>query len=117
MAFLPIMEEWRERLVARGHEVLLPPLRWPKDGSIHPPLQKAEAIREHFSKIEESDAVLIVNPEKRGIAGYIGGNSLMEMALAFYLKKPIYLTEMRSDVSYAEEVGGMLPRSVEELLA
>lgn len=100
-----------------GHEVKRPDVFWPKDAAICPADKKAEAIREHFAKIEWSDAIVVVNSEKNGVAGYIGGNTLMEMALAFHLKKPIYLTQTAPDVSYREEILGMLPLKVEELLA
>ncbi len=35
---------------------------------------KEDAIRDHFEKIDWADAILVVNHEKRGISGYIGGN-------------------------------------------
>jgi len=71
---------------------------------------KAVAINDHFGKVEWSDAILVVNHNKRGVEGYIGGNTLMEMALAFYLKKPIYmLNEVSSELLYKQEVMGMKP--------
>lgn len=115
MVFLETMKEFEIKLLARGHEVKRPHVFWPKDGTISAE-KKAEAIREHFGKVEWSDAVVIVNPEKKGVAGYIGGNTLMEMALAFHLGKPIYLTHNVPDLSYTEEILGMLPRKIEELL-
>ena len=39
-------------------------------------------FHEHYKHILESEAVLIVNGEKYGIANYIGGNVLMEMGQA-----------------------------------
>lgn len=71
---------------------------------------KAAAINDHFSKVEWSDAILVVNHNKRGVSGYIGGNTLMEMGLAFYLKKPIYLLNpVSSELLYKQEVMGMKP--------
>lgn len=58
----------------------------------NPELKKG-FIDAHISKIEQADAVLIVNHMKHSIAGYIGPNVLMEMTVAYYLKKPIYLLE------------------------
>lgn len=52
---------------------------------------KAQLIREHFDEIARSDAILVTNYEKHGQANYIGPNVLMEMAIAFYLKKTIYI--------------------------
>jgi hypothetical protein len=70
---------------------------------------KRTAINKHFEKIEWSDAVLILNHDKKGIAGYIGGNTLIEMGVAFYLKKPIYLLNPIPELSYKEEILGMWP--------
>ncbi len=71
---------------------------------------KATAISDHFDKVEWADAILVVNHNKRGVKGYIGGNTLMEMALAFYLKKPIYLlNEVSGELLYKQEVMGMKP--------
>jgi len=50
-----------------------------------------DAIREHWGNIEKSDKVLILNYEKHGIPGYIGGNSFLEMGFAYILRRPIYL--------------------------
>jgi hypothetical protein len=71
---------------------------------------KEGAIRDHYEKIDWSEAVLIVNPEKRGIPGYVGGNTLMEIGIAFYQKKPIYiLYPVSSQISYKQEILGMKP--------
>lgn len=69
---------------------------------------KADFMREHFNEIEKGDIVLVVNDEKNGIPGYIGSNVLLEMGLAFYLKKPIYiLNSVDAKASNYEEVMGM----------
>lgn len=71
---------------------------------------KYGAINDHFEKISWSEAVLIVNPEKRGISGYVGGNTLIEIGLAFFQKKPIYiLNDVSSEISYKQEILGMKP--------
>jgi hypothetical protein len=70
--------------------------------------KKAELMRAHFVEIEKGDVILIVNNEKRGVQNYIGGNVLMEMALAFYLKKPIFLlNDIPEDSAFLEEIIGM----------
>lgn len=72
--------------------------------------RKAQLMRQHFKKILESDAILVLNYEKNGMQGYIGGNGLMEMALAFHYKKPIYILNpvFESSPTY-EEILGMRP--------
>lgn len=71
---------------------------------------KEGAIKDHYKKIEWADTILVINYEKRGIEGYIGGNTLIEIGLAFYLKKNIYiLNPISSDLSYKQEIYGMKP--------
>jgi hypothetical protein len=72
--------------------------------------KKAELMRKHFEKIEKGDAVLVLNYEKHGKQNYIGGNVLMEMSLAFYLRKPIFiLNDIPKDSPFEEEIRGMGP--------
>lgn len=69
---------------------------------------KTRLMNGHFKKVVESDAILVVNQEKKGIRGYIGGNVLMEMAIAFHYKKPIYLWNPIDHTSpFEEEIKGM----------
>jgi hypothetical protein len=64
----------------------------------------------HFSKINDSDAVLILNYEKNGVENYIGGNTLIEMGVAFYLNKKIYaLNPLPDKISYLDELKAMMP--------
>lgn len=51
---------------------------------------KYDLIKGYYEKIKKHDIVLIVNPEKKGINGYIGGNTFIEMAFAHVLNKPLY---------------------------
>lgn len=70
--------------------------------------KKSDYIRWHFEEISKGDAVLVVNDEKKSVAGYIGPNTLMEMAIAFFQRKPIYvLNEVDKLHPNWEEVMGM----------
>jgi diphthamide synthase subunit DPH2 len=72
--------------------------------------RKARLMRLHFSKILKSDAIVVLNYEKKGMKGYIGGNTLMEMAIAFHYKKPIYVLNPVDKTSLLyEEILGMNP--------
>ena len=71
--------------------------------------RKAEAVLEHFDKVAWSDAILVTNYDKNDIKGYIGGNTLMEMGLAFFLKKKIYLLNQIPELAYKEEILGVKP--------
>ncbi len=71
---------------------------------------KHDAILAHFRKVLWSDAIVVVNHAKNGIEGYIGGNTLMEIAFATWNTKEIYfLNAIPKDVSYREELCGMQP--------
>ncbi len=71
---------------------------------------KTEVMREHFDEIAKSDAILVINYEKHGNANYIGPNVLMEMAVAFYLKKPIFiLNDQPADSPLIDEILGLEP--------
>lgn len=96
------MLQLRDELETTGHTVHLPESTrtgqgkesWEQIKMNNPDLfytTKAERMREHFEKIATSDAILVANYPKHDVEGYIGTNTLMEMAVAFYLKKKIYL--------------------------
>ena len=72
--------------------------------------KKADLMRGHFDEISAGDAILVVNDEKHGVPGYIGPNVLMEMSLAWYQRKPIYvLNPLPADSPFEEELKGMMP--------
>ena len=71
---------------------------------------KESAINDHYEKIDCCDGILVINHEKRGVGGYVGGNTLIEIGVAFYLKKKIYiLNPVSSELSYKQEIMGMKP--------
>lgn len=142
MAFHPEMEKIGKQLRKKGHKVKVPFLRIEvqkrgrnrkmsiralieQNGGIdafgldHPIWEeKAGAIDDHFAKVVWADAVLIVNYPQQQIEGYIGGNTLMEMAVARFLKKKIFiLLPMSSQLPYKEEVLGMRPIIIHEDLS
>ena len=71
--------------------------------------KKDRLIRQHMDKLSESDAIFVFNGEKKGIAGYVGGNSLMEMAFAYAQGIEIFLLNDASAMGYADEILGMRP--------
>lgn len=136
IGFYSKMEKVRDELLLIGHEIEMPVLaleipphltegekvffkKYIEDnGGIYafPPEHgiwdlKENAMKEHFKKIEWADAVLVVNEEKYGISGYVGGSGLIEIGVAFYLNKRIYiLDDVASELSYKQEILGMKPR-------
>lgn len=70
---------------------------------------KFDLIRRYFEKIKQHDAVLIVNPERKGVKGYIGGNTLIEMAFAHVLGKKLFVLYPLPEMSYTSEMLAMQP--------
>jgi len=130
MTFYNEMLTLKKDLESINHEVLIPSLALevPGEGKYFGPYMednggidnfpeghslwqlKSDAISEHFEKIEKSDSILVANYEKKGVSGYVGGNTLIEIGLAFYLKKKIFiLNNVSSEISYKQEIMGMKP--------
>ncbi len=61
------------------------------------------AIRDHFEKIQESDAILVCNFTKNGIENYIGANTSLEMGYAHGLGKPIYVMNPLPNYKYIND--------------
>lgn len=66
-------------------------------------------IRAHFKKIETADAILILNYPKKGVDGYIGGNTFLEMGYAFGLGKKIFTLFPIPKMDYYTEMVAMQP--------
>ncbi len=58
------------------------------------------AIRDFWEKIKQSDAILVLNFDRRGVANYIGGNTLMEIGFAHVLNKKIFLWNPVPEIPY-----------------
>jgi hypothetical protein len=72
--------------------------------------KKTKLMTEHFKAISKGDAILVLNYEKHGVSNYIGGNVLIEMGIALYLNKVIFiLNEAPKDSSFLEEILGVNP--------
>lgn len=68
-----------------------------------------DLIRDYFRKIENCDAILVVNAEKKGIANYIGGNGFLEMGFAHVLNKKIFILNDIPQSGYTDEIVAMQP--------
>jgi hypothetical protein len=78
---------------------------------------KTIAIQNHFDKIYWSDAILVLNYDKNQIKNYIGANTFLEMGVAFYLKKPIYLFNNIPQQENTEEILGLKPIQINQDLS
>lgn len=75
--------------------------------------KKKDYMDRHFANITRSRAVLVCNYEKNNEPGYIGVNTLMEMAVAYVSGVPIYLLEkpdgsINSKVLEVAALGGIV---------
>lgn len=58
-----------------------------------------------FERVAWSDAILVLNHDKNNVEGYIGASTLMEIGVAGYLRKKIYvLKQIAPDQRYTHEV-------------
>lgn len=118
MKFHEEMKEIRDALEVIGHTVFVPKdLDDPEvnEANLVSDEEKISAkiehdfIREHFRKIEGTDAILVLNYEKNGIPGYIGGNTFLEIGLAFWLEKKIFFMYPVPEMDYVTEMASMQP--------
>jgi len=114
MSFAKEMLEVSRFLEDLGHKPVLPvdtieSVRDPYRRQNIDLLIAKDIIRDHLRKIRESDAILVLNYEKNGIPGYVGGSVLIEMGFAHYLKKQIYLLNPIPRMSYSVEIKAMQP--------
>ncbi len=122
--FTPEIKEISETLRARGHEVIIPDgaeriisgettmeqyLDKVSKGEGHEAKIKNDVIRKYFKKIQDSDAILVLNYEKKGIPNYIGGNTFLEVAFAYVLEKKVFLLNPIPDMHYKDELIAMQP--------
>lgn len=68
-----------------------------------------DLIKGYFNEIKKTDAVLIANYDKNNIKGYIGGNSLIELAFGYVLNKKIFLLNQVPKLAYSDEIEAMQP--------
>ncbi len=109
--------ETRDSLEALGHQITIPfgtkkieSNDWSLDNlQAHKDEFKSFALIAYFDEIKKVDAILVVNQTKGKIDNYIGGNTLMEMGMAYYFKKIIYLLNPVPDMAYTEEIVGVKP--------
>ena len=70
---------------------------------------KYDSIRVYWDIINNCDAVLIANYDKKGVKNYIGGNSFLEMGFAHILRKKVFLLNSVPGMIYSDEIKAMQP--------
>ena len=124
MQFHKEMRDIQKQLLQKGHTVLVPKSIELMDtiGYVHPTIDEAKVaakiqhdfIKEHFRKINASDAILVLNYDKKGIKNYIGGNTFLEIGLAYWLEKKIYLFHPIPQMDYVTELHAMQLSIIDE---
>ena len=121
VTFVKEMVEVKERLENLGHKVLVPhSAEINQDKKYWNQFKaknrdnfldiKGERMIGHFNKIKSSDAVLILNYDKNEKKNYIGGNTFIEMAIAFEHGKKIFLINpIPKESPYIDEIESMKP--------
>lgn len=113
--FAPQIKSVAEQLRAMGHDVTIPrtagmiingevtleDIKKEKEtGAIVERTIRQDSIRSYYEKIKTTDAVVVLNYDKKGIANYIGGNVLLEIGFAHVLNKKIYLMNPIPEIEY-----------------
>lgn len=118
------MKKISDKLVELRHSVVLLPSavkilsgeysldeikRKKSDGTVHEMSVANDAIRRYYKIVESVDALLVVNLDKNGVVGYIGGSAFMEMGFAHVLRKKIFLLNPVPKMGYTDEILAMEP--------
>jgi len=121
MAFAKDMVLVQKELQELGHEVSIPVGTQPhlKDetfvDSLEENLQfciREDVMRRNFKEVTNQDGVLVLNHKRNDIDGYIGISALLEMGIAHFHGKKIFLYNTPPDynqVRWAHEVAIMQP--------
>lgn len=107
----------KEALEAAGHAIMLPnsyeqPFKEEEMknlGESEHQQWKAKKLREQAEKVNNNDAVLVLNFDKNGQQNYIGGATFLEIFKAFELDKRIFLYNPIPENFLKDELLGMNP--------
>jgi len=118
-AFKEEMLNYKHKLLELGHNVIVHPdyeafIRgekkdlWDKIQKEHAVAKKENNyIKWYYDAIVSSDAILVLNFDKRNIVNYIGGNTLMEIGFAHVNNKKVFLLNEVPEISYSDEILAM----------
>ena len=118
MQFHEEMREAETLLESRGHTVYIPSGAYDKSkNEFYADSDEAKVtfkiehdlIHEHFHEIDKAEAILVLNYDKKGVKGYVGGNTFLEMGYAFGQDKKIYLLNPVPPMDYMTEMQAMQP--------
>lgn len=122
MVFSDKMVEVAGNLKKLGHRVILPQLIERYQGKTADEITKLAAadkkehdcIRQDWIRVRSSEGILVLNYDHKGVPGYIGGNTLLEMSFAHVLFRLIFLLQPIPDIAfYRSEIEAMNPVVIE----
>ena len=108
MVFAEKMVQVKHQLMEIGHTVFISQFAEGYLGKAEKEKEKLavsdknehDAIRKFWEIIKKSDAILVLNYDRKGIKNYIGGNTLMEIGFAHVLDKKIFMMNPVPDIEY-----------------
>ena len=123
MVFAEKMVEVKQQLEEIGHTVFISQFAEGYLGKAEKEKEKLavqdknehDAIRKFWEIIKKSDAILVLNYDRKGIKNYIGGNTLMEIGFAHVLNKKIFMMNPIPDIEYyRSEIEAVSPVVLEQ---
>ena len=123
MVFVEKMVEVKRQLEEIGHTVFISQFAEGYLGKAEKEKEKLavqdknehDAIRKFWEIIKQSDAILVLNYDRKDIKNYIGGNTLMEIGFAHVLNKQIFLMNPIPDIEYyRSEIEAVSPVILEQ---
>jgi diphthamide synthase subunit DPH2 len=124
ISFYKHLNEIKHQLIKMGYQVISSPLAEKMEAEHNyniqdhlksfygqnPNKRRGEVIKQLLHELTKVDQILVINLTKHGMAGYIGGNVLMEMGLAFHYNIPIFLLNpITDDAPFKVEIDAMQP--------
>ena len=117
MHFAQKMLDIKKKLEELGHEIIVPSDTddCVKNPELNESLEHCQNFdgsgididKDHFNKIAANEAILVLNYPKNSIEGYVGGATLMEIAIARHFDKKFFLLNplpSKEDLKYALEI-------------
>ncbi len=126
MAFTEKMFEVKAELEKLGHEGVVSGFSKDYLGKSQEEIEKLklyhkyekDAIKEFWEEIKKSDAILVLNYDRKGIKNYMGGNAFLEIGFAHVLGKKIFLLNPIPEIEYYRtEIEAVKPVVLERDLA
>ena len=107
----------KQRLEVFGHKITLPnsfedPFKEEKMKKVSKEAHvkwKSEKLKLQTKKVNENEAILVLNLEKKGIPNYIGGATFLEIFKGWELNKKIFLYNPLPSCSFTDELTAMKP--------